>query len=174
MTMLYTTEFPTPFGVMKAASTEQGLAYLELPRANGRGFEGWLRRHARKIEVCVDAEANQGVVQQVVEFLSGERSAFDLALDLRCTSFQRRVYDALCAIPYGETRSYAEQAAAIGAPKAVRAVGTADGANPVPLVVPCHRVVASNGKLGGYGGGLEMKEKLLAMEQGRRHKDRLL
>ncbi len=174
MTMLYTTEFPTPFGVMKAASTERGLAYLQLPRANGRGFEGWLHRHARKAELRVDAEANREVIQQVVDFLSGERTAFDLALDLRCTDFQRRVYDALRAIPYGETRSYAEQAVAIGAPKAVRAVGAANGANPVPLVLPCHRVVASGGKLGGYGGGLAMKEKLLAMEHSRKSKDRLL
>ena len=95
----------------------------------------------------------------------GKRWEFDLALDLRGTVFQLEVWSALRDIPYGETRSYAQQAVVVGRPNAVRAVGTANGANPLSLVVPCHRVIATGGKLGGYGGGLELKARLLAMEQ---------
>jgi methylated-DNA-[protein]-cysteine S-methyltransferase len=87
-----------------------------------------------------------------------------LPLDLRGTEFQRRVWDALLAIPFGKTRTYAEVARAIAEPAAVRAVGAANGANPCAIVVPCHRVVASGGKLGGYGGGLPLKRRLLALE----------
>ena len=99
------------------------------------------------------------------EYLEGRRTAFDLPLDLRGTEFQLRVWAALRGIPYGETRSYREVARALQRPRAVRAVGSANGANPLPLVIPCHRVVASDGKLGGYGGGLALKAKLLAMER---------
>jgi O-6-methylguanine DNA methyltransferase len=94
----------------------------------------------------------------------GGDADFALPLDLRGTDFQRRVWDALLAIPYGETRSYAEIARGIREPAAVRAVGAANGANPCSIVVPCHRVVATGGKLGGYGGGLPLKRKLLALE----------
>ena len=104
------------------------------------------------------------MVAQVLEYLEGKRRSFDLPLDLHATPFQRAVYDELLRIPYGEKRSYADVARAIGKPRAVRAVGAANGANPIPLVVPCHRVIASDGHLGGYGGGLPLKKHLLAME----------
>lgn len=164
MGTIHTAEFDTSYGTMRVASSERGLAYLQLPRASGRGFDGWLRRHAEGEEVRAGYEPNRAVITQVTEYLEGKRRDFDLPLDLRATDFQLCAYEALLAIPYGETRSYAEQAQAIGRPKAVRAVGTANGANPISIVVPCHRVVASGGKLGGYGGGLPMKKKLLAME----------
>ncbi len=99
---------------------------------------------------------------------------FELPLDLRGTPFQRAVWEALQEIPYGETRSYAEIARRVGQPNAVRAVGAANGANPVALIVPCHRVIASGGKLGGYGGGLALKGKLLAMERSRPAQGQLL
>ncbi len=104
--------------------------------------------------------------RQLEEYFARCRQTFDLTLDVRGRDFQRRVWNAVAAIPYGETRSYAEIAQQVGSPKAVRAVGAANGANPVPILVPCHRVVNSNGKLGGYGGGLEMKSRLLALESG--------
>ena len=174
MGMIHTAEFETAFGPMRLASSERGLVYVQLPRASGRGFEGWLRRHAPGETVRPGYEPNRAAIVQISEYLEGKRERFDLPLDIRATDFQRKVYDALLAIPYGETRTYAEQAAAIGAPKAVRAVGTANGANPLSLVVPCHRVVASGGKLGGYGGGLPMKKKLLAMERRRPQQGDLL
>ena len=102
-------------------------------------------------------------IAQLVEYLEGKRQVFDLPLDVRGTPFQRKVYEAVARIPYGHTRSYAEIAREVGQPSAVRAVGSANGANPIPLVIPCHRVIASDGKLGGYGGGLPLKAKLLEL-----------
>ena len=90
--------------------------------------------------------------------------SFDLPLDPRGTSFQRRVWAALTAIPWGETRTYAQIAAAVGSPRAVRAVGQANHRNPIPILIPCHRVVGADGTLTGYGGGLELKRKLLELE----------
>ena len=102
--------------------------------------------------------------RQLSEYLKGERKAFDLPLNPKGTDFQKRVWRALCDIPYGETRSYKQIAEAIGNPKAVRAVGMANNRNPITIVVPCHRVIGADGKLVGYGGGLEMKEFLLRLE----------
>jgi O-6-methylguanine DNA methyltransferase len=168
MEIVHTAEFDTPAGRMRLASSDRGLVYVALPRQSGRGFEGWIRRHAPDAH-CDEAWApNRGAVTQICEFLEGKRRAFDLELDLRATPFQQEVYDALLAIPYGETRSYADVARQVGRPRAVRAVGSANGSNPLPLVVPCHRVVQSGGKLGGYGGGLRLKKRLLAMEQAAR------
>jgi O-6-methylguanine DNA methyltransferase len=165
--VVHTAEFDSPIGTMLCATTERGLAYLRLPRASGRGFSGWLRRNAPGAELKSGFAPNRDAIQQIREYLEGKRSVFDLALDLRGTDFQRRVWRALLGIPYGETRSYVELARAIGAPTAARAVGAANGANPVALVVPCHRVVATGGKLGGYGGGLALKRRLLALEHAR-------
>ena len=105
-------------------------------------------------------------VRQLRAYFAGSLRSFDLPLDLVGTEFQRRVWIELTRIPYGETRSYRDVARAIGAPNAVRAVGAANGANPVPIVVPCHRVIGAGGKLVGYGGGLPLKRRLLALERG--------
>jgi methylated-DNA-[protein]-cysteine S-methyltransferase len=102
---------------------------------------------------------------QLGAYFAGDRQDFDLALSPRGTEFQLQVWQALSTIPYGETWSYRELAEAIGNPKAVRAVGSANGRNPLPIVVPCHRVIGSNGSLTGFGGGLENKQILLALEQ---------
>jgi methylated-DNA-[protein]-cysteine S-methyltransferase len=102
--------------------------------------------------------------RQLRAYFAGELREFDLPLDMRGTAFQRRVWSELEKIPYGETRSYAQIAAAVGAPKAVRAVGAANGANPIPIIVPCHRVIGTGGKLTGYGGGLPLKRRLLELE----------
>jgi methylated-DNA-[protein]-cysteine S-methyltransferase len=102
--------------------------------------------------------------RQLRAYFAGELQRFDLPLDLDGTPFQKRVWKELETIPFGETRSYAAIAEAIGSPLAVRAVGAANGANPAPIVVPCHRVIGSGGKLVGYGGGLELKKRLLALE----------
>ena len=101
---------------------------------------------------------------QLTEYLQGERKTFDLSILLRGTPFQQQVWKALCEIPYGETRSYKQIAEAIGNPKSVRAVGMANNRNPLLIVVPCHRVIGANGKLVGYGAGIEKKEFLLRLE----------
>jgi epoxyqueuosine reductase len=167
-------EFDSPIGALRLASTARGLAYLELPHATGRGLEGWLLRRLPDARRSSAFAPNRLAAAQILEYLEGKRTAFDVPLDLRGTDFQLEVWNALLAIPYGETRSYQEVARAVRRPRAVRAVGHANGANPVALVVPCHRVVATGGGLGGYGGGLELKARLLAMERQRPTQGRLL
>lgn len=110
---------------------------------------------------------SSAVAAQLGEYFAGKRRAFDIELAMRGTEFQRAVWSALLAIPYGETITYAELARRIGRPSAIRAVGAANGANPVPVIVPCHRVIGADGTLTGYGGGIERKQWLLALE-GRR------
>jgi len=103
-------------------------------------------------------------IRQLRLYFAGELQAFDLPLELIGTDFQKRVWSALVTIPYGKTRSYTEIAAQIGAPRAVRAVGAANGRNPIPIIVPCHRVIGASGSLVGFGGGLEWKRLLLDLE----------
>jgi methylated-DNA-[protein]-cysteine S-methyltransferase len=104
--------------------------------------------------------------RQLRDYFSGDLRCFDLPLAMRGTPFQLRVWNELLKIPYGETRSYSDVAQKIGAPAAMRAVGAANGSNPIPIVVPCHRVIGAGGKLVGYGGGLPLKRRLLALEHG--------
>jgi methylated-DNA-[protein]-cysteine S-methyltransferase len=106
-------------------------------------------------------------VRQLRAYFAGALREFSLPLDMQGTEFQKRVWCQVAAVPYGETRSYLQIASAIGSPRAVRAVGAANGANPVPIVVPCHRVIGAKGKLVGYGGGLAMKQRLLELEGAR-------
>jgi methylated-DNA-[protein]-cysteine S-methyltransferase len=108
------------------------------------------------------------VVDQLAAYFAGELTAFKVATRLEGTAFQQRVWRALCDIPYGETESYGELAARIGQPTASRAVGLANGRNPIALIVPCHRVIGASGTLVGYGGGLDRKQTLLALERGQR------
>ena len=111
-----------------------------------------------------ESDLTRKAVAQLAQYFAGERQQFDLPLAPPGTDFQQRCWQALCDIPYGETRSYADQALAIAKPDAVRAVGSANGANPIAIVVPCHRVIGKNGKLTGYAGGLDKKAWLLALE----------
>jgi O-6-methylguanine DNA methyltransferase len=174
MEIVHTARADSPIGMLRLASTTAGLAYVELPRASGRGLDGWLH-HCLPGAKCVEGFApNRDAVRQIREYLEGKRTGFDLELDLHGTAFQLEVWSALREIPYGETRSYAWLARSLGRPNAVRAVGTANGANPLSLVIPCHRVINTGGKLGGYAGGLELKARLLAMEQSGPSQRRLL
>ena len=174
MEIVHTAGFDSPVGTWRIASTARGLAYLDLPASSGRGLSGWMRRSAPGATDEPAYEPNRIAIAQILEYLEGKRVDFELTLDLRGTPFQKRVWAELLRIPYGETQSYADVARAIGKPRAMRAVGTANGANPIPLVVPCHRVIASDGTLGGYGGGLDLKRQLLAMERALPAADRLL
>ena len=147
------------------AATEAGLCSLTLP--NGT-FEALRERVAKSIpgaQLVESAEQMEPYTRQLSEYLRGERSEFTLPLDLRGTPFQVAVWNALCRIPYGETRSYAEIAQDVKRAKAVRAVGAANGANPVAIIVPCHRVIGKDGSLTGYtSGGLLVKARLLQLE----------
>ena len=114
-----------------------------------------------------DSGAFNDAVDQLGAYFAGELTDFDIELDLRGTEFQQRVWKALLTIPYGETRSYGEIAEQIGAPGSARAVGLANGHNPIAIVIPCHRVIGANGSLTGYGGGLDRKRILLELEKKR-------
>jgi len=114
--------------------------------------------------LCRDHGAHRELEIQLEAYFAGELQAFQCSLDLQGTPFQILAWQALLQIPYGETRSYLDQAMAIGNPKAVRAIGGANNKNPVAIIVPCHRVIGKNGYLVGYGGGLEMKKYLLRLE----------
>jgi len=156
---------PSPLGPMLAAATEVGVCLLEF--ADRRMLETQIAR----LRNCLNAEVLPGTNRhlgaletQLAEYFDGARHTFDLPLVLPGTPFQETVWDALCSIPYGETRSYQDQAKAIGRPTAVRAVARANGDNRVAIIVPCHRVGGADGKLTGYSGGLWRKRYLLDLE----------
>lgn len=112
------------------------------------------------------SEVARRTIEQLEEYFEGQRTQFDLPIKMDGTDFQKKCWEALMKIGYGETVTYAEEARMIGSPKALRAVGMANHRNPIAIVVPCHRVVASGGKIGGYGGGVEVKRRLLEIEMG--------
>jgi O-6-methylguanine DNA methyltransferase len=148
----------SPAGPLFLAASPKGLVRLE--------FEARVMNlNQKKFELRESKQALAPYVRELEEYFDGERREFSMALDLRGTPFQLACWQALLAIPYGETRSYADIARAIRHPNAFRAVGMANNRNPVAIVVPCHRVIASSGSLCGYGGGLDLKRKLLDLEQ---------
>jgi len=116
-------------------------------------------------EIVRNDQKNREALSQLKKYVKGELKHFQCRLDLKGTPFQKKVWSALTKIPYGKTRSYKDIAHAISHPKAFRAVGNANGSNPIPLIVPCHRVIESNGGLGGFGHGLKVKRQLLAFEK---------
>ncbi len=124
--------------------------------------------HAPRGALIAETSLIRRAFAQLEEYFCGERTVFDLPLDARGTPFQRRCWQALLEIPYGQTRTYAQQAQAVGSPRAYRAVGMANHRNPLPVLIPCHRVVGADGSLTGYAGGLEIKRKLLEIEQSRK------
>ena len=134
-------------------------------RENGRAVTGlFFGETAPKDAVTQETALLRRAAEQLDEYLRGERTTFDLPLEAEGTPFQKSVWRALLEIPYGETRSYGDIARRIGNPKACRAVGLANNRNPISVIIPCHRVVGANGALIGYGGGLPVKKKLLALE----------
>jgi O-6-methylguanine DNA methyltransferase len=142
-------------------SSRHGLRWIELALTP---FTVLAER--KGVRILPDDSANEQILEQLHEYLRGTRREFTIPLDLRGTAFQRSVWDALARIPYGATTTYGAIAAEIGAAKASRAVGQAVGANPAPIVLPCHRVLGASGALVGYGGGLPLKERLLMLERG--------
>ncbi len=152
--------FDTAVGRLLLARDGSGLRLINFQ--NGR------RPHDPDPQWHERADAFDDVVSQLREYFTGQRQQFELMLAPEGTPFQQRVWRTLLDIPYGATISYAQLAARIGLPTASRAVGLANGSNPLPIVIPCHRVIGADGKLTGYGGGLPIKERLLALECGAR------
>ncbi len=151
----------SPIGRLLLAGDQAGIRLLLFAQGRDRRVRpdpGW----------TPDGGALDTAAQQLSEYFGGRRRAFDMPLAPEGTPFQQTVWKALRDIPYGETTSYGELARRIGNPKAVRAVGLANGSNPISIVIPCHRVIGSNGSLVGYGGGLPIKQALLALERGQR------
>ena len=158
METLFFFRTPSPVGPLFLAASEKGLMRLEFEKRVMKLNNKTIRlRESRQFLAPYLLELN--------EYFSGDRREFTMPLDLRGTAFQLVCWQALLAIPYGETRSYADIARAIGHPQAFRAVGMSNNRNPIAIVVPCHRVIASGGSLCGYGGGLDIKRKLLDLEQ---------
>lgn len=158
------TETDSPIGPLALYGTNDGLMAIVFPRHSRAAVEAWLDRVIGEASIIDDEAVHEAVIGQLREYFAGRRRQFELELDVRGTSFQRRVWEAVAAVPYGQTRTYADIARTVGNNRAVRAVGAANGANPLPLIVPCHRIIGSSGGLHGYGGGLDVKAKLLALE----------
>ena len=155
--LLHYTYLETPIGVLLIAGDDEAVCRVRFPKHGrpSRPETGWVESHRGPV-----AEA----ARQLSEYFAGQRIEFDLPLNPGGTAFQRTVWRHLRDIPYGETISYGELATRVGNPKASRAVGGANGANQIAIVIPCHRVIGSNGTLTGFGGGLPVKEKLLTLE----------
>ena len=151
-----TTVCASPVGVLRLTASVRGLRSIEVVRGSKMKRETVPRTGAGAI--VRQAE------QELREYFAGRRRTFTVKLDLEGTEFQRKAWQAMRKIPFGETISYGDQARKVGKPKAYRAVGSANGKNPIPIIVPCHRVLASDGSLGGYSLGLSMKRRLLALE----------
>jgi O-6-methylguanine DNA methyltransferase len=158
METLYYSQIDSPIGPLNLALSGQGLVALEFDRGHFPPTKNmdllWKK----------SPEKARPFTRELAEYFSGERREFTFPLDLRGTVFQLQCWRALLNIPYGETRTYADIARAVRKPQAFRAVGMANNRNPIAIVVPCHRVIASDGTLCGYGGGLDVKRKLLALE----------
>jgi len=150
----------TPIGPLLLAGGQTGLRLLSFAasRRAQKPNPGWQEKRSSFTDV----------IQQLDEYFCGKRREFEVPLALDGTEFQLRVWNRLLQIPYGETLAYGQLAREIGAPRAARAVGLANGANPIPIIVPCHRVIGSNGSPTGFGGGLPLKNRLLALESAQR------
>ena len=150
MNKLFTDYIDTPIGFIEVKASDNGLVSIAFVEAMD--------------EDCRSNQHTNEAIQQLTEYFDGKRKQFNLHLDAKGTEFQDTVWRALVDVPYGETTSYAEIAKRIGRPKAMRAVGAANGRNPLAIVVPCHRIIGSSGKLVGYASGLERKTFLLNLE----------
>lgn len=148
----------SPLGWLKLVASEKGLAAILWENDDPRRIHLELTHEDNKHPVLLQAET------QLSEYFAGKRKSFSLALDFKGTDFQMKVWRALLEIPFGETRSYGQLAKQLGNPKAGRAVGAANGRNPIAIIAPCHRVIGASGRLTGFAGGLEAKARLLSLE----------
>jgi AraC family transcriptional regulator of adaptative response/methylated-DNA-[protein]-cysteine methyltransferase len=167
--VIQVTRIPTPLGPVLAGAGEEGICLLEF--VDRRMIETQIARVKKQLQAEMIPGENKFfsiLHRELEEYFGGARTSFSVPLVVRGTPFQERVWNALLAIPYGETRSYEEQAIAVGNVKAVRAVARANGDNRISILIPCHRVIGKDGTLVGYGGGLERKRYLLELEAGQK------
>jgi O-6-methylguanine DNA methyltransferase len=155
----------TPAGAFGAAFSAAGLGCMAFSDEGLAPCEAWARRWLPQARIVPDQGRLDDLAEQLTAYFESRLRVFTVPLDLRGTPFQREVWRAVLGIDYGEVRAYSEVAAAIGRPQATRAVGAANGANPIPILVPCHRLIGKDGTLVKYGGGLDMKRRLLELER---------
>jgi O-6-methylguanine DNA methyltransferase len=161
---VYCTSFDSRIGRIYVASTEKGVCKISVPKESRKDFFDWLKKHFDLEAVSESRAKNKEVIDQLNRYFSGKLAKFNCPIDLLGTPFQIRVWKELTRIPYGNTISYKHLAKRVVAPKAFQAVGRANGANPLPIIIPCHRVLGSNGALVGYSCGIKTKEFLLRLE----------
>mgnify|MGYP003444436049 CR=1 FL=1 len=159
--ILYTS-FNSPIGKIHLALTEKGLCEIGIGESKKKFISSLQKTY--NIKPVKDDAAFKDLVKLLKRYLNGEKLRIDIPFDLKGTSFEKKVWKALLKIPYGKTKSYGEIAKEIGLPNGARAVGNACGKNPIPIIIPCHRVIAGNGGLGGYTGGIGIKKRLLRIE----------
>jgi O-6-methylguanine DNA methyltransferase len=161
---VYCTSFDSRIGHIYVASTDKGVCKVSVPRETRKDFFLWLENQFELDAVVDNKSRNKEVIDQLTRYFNGKLAKFTCAVDLIGTPFQVRVWKELSKIPYGSTQTYGALAKRINVPKGFQAVGRAVGANPVPIIIPCHRIVGSNGSLVGYSAGVKTKEFLLRLE----------
>lgn len=161
---VYCTSFDSRIGHIYIASTERGLCKINIPKETKKDFFGWLEKHFDLDTIVENKSRNKEYIDQLNRYLNGKLVEFTIPIDLIGTPFQIRVWKALSKIPYGCTITYKQLAKRVGVSKAFQAVGKANGMNPLPIVIPCHRVIGSDGSLIGYASGVKTKEFLLRHE----------
>lgn len=162
---VYWTKFTLGAWTMYGAATEEGLCYIGTPDAPFAELESWVRKRIKNAKIEENETIFQPYINELEKYFLGESDTFTGKLDLYGTTFQKTVWNELQNIAHGETLSYSDIAERLQNPRAVRAVGSAIGANPILIIVPCHRVITKDGKLGGFRAGLPMKEDLLKLEK---------
>ena len=164
MVDIFTYSVNTEIGKLFLAATEKGLALITLPSTSKKEFEAELKELFQNALFKKENSLLKKTAKQLEKYFNGNLSQFSVPLDIQGTQFQKKVLTKVSQIKYGTTKTYGQIAVAVGSPKAYRAVGSANAKNRIPFIIPCHRVVATNG-LGGYAGGLKLKEKILLIEK---------
>jgi len=162
MKTIYYSTVKTPFGIMGITKSDKGVCRIYFPE--DAPFESALQREFPNSNIEKNDYACSEIRNQIGEYFSGKRTTFDLKLDLKCPPFYKKALKEVKKVPFGSTATYAEIAKRAGNAKAVRAAGSANANNPLPIIIPCHRIINTNGSLGGYGGNLQRKAYLLELE----------
>jgi methylated-DNA-[protein]-cysteine S-methyltransferase len=163
-TKVYCTSFESKIGRIYVASTDRGVCKISVPRESRKDFFEWLKKHFDVDAIIDNRSKNKEVVDQLNRYFNGKLAKFTVPVDLIGTPFQLRVWRELSRIPYGITSSYKHVSRKVSAPKGFQAVGRAAGQNPLPIIIPCHRVLGANGAMVGYSCGVKTKELLLRLE----------
>lgn len=164
MEKIYWTSFNSKIGTIYVASTKKGLCKISIPGHTKKDFVLWLQKHLISAELIESASKNKAVLDQLTRYFDRKLARFTIRLHLHGTEFQKGVWKELRKIKYGQTISYKELSRRVGKPAAYQAVGRANGENPLPIIIPCHRVIGNNNDLRGYAAGIKTKEFLLRLE----------